>query len=241
MAESLPPGSILACFAVAAEAGPFIRWSAGHDALRVLITGMGQRRAQRTLQDHLREHRPRLILSCGFAGGLNPNTESGTPLFEIHEIPGTWAEPGLPVLESPTGVALPPDAERFAARLRENGIREGRFHTTDRVLVTPAEKARLREATGADAVDMESAALASVAATQHIPFAIVRVISDTATEDLPVDFNRFVGPDGDLRYPQLVLHLLSHPRALARVLAFNRTVRHAARNLAAALTSALIP
>ena len=49
------------------------------------------------------------------------------------------------------------------------------------VLATAAEKAALRRATGADAVDLESAA----AARAGIPFAALRAICDPAARDLP--------------------------------------------------------
>ena len=51
-------------------------------------------------------------------------------------------------------------------------------------------------ATGADAVDMESLAIGEVAANYNVPFLVIRSISDTVNEDLPVDFNRFLRPYG---------------------------------------------
>jgi adenosylhomocysteine nucleosidase len=47
------------------------------------------------------------------------------------------------------------------------------------------EKRRLRAATGADAIDLESGAVARVAARNGLPFAVLRAICDPADQDLP--------------------------------------------------------
>ena len=53
------------------------------------------------------------------------------------------------------------------------------------VLATAAAKAALRRATGADAVDLESAAVARAAVRAGVPFAVLRAVCDGAGRDLP--------------------------------------------------------
>jgi nucleoside phosphorylase len=58
----------------------------------------------------------------------------------------------------------------------------------DRVACTAEEKSRLRE-TGAIAVEMEAAGVEQVARDAGVPFYCVRVVTDAASEALPLDFN----------------------------------------------------
>jgi adenosylhomocysteine nucleosidase len=55
-------------------------------------------------------------------------------------------------------------------------------------------KARLFQDTGAVAVDMESAAVAQVAAEHQLPFVTLRVIVDTASVSLPLSVTRMIDP-----------------------------------------------
>ena len=64
----------------------------------------------------------------------------------------------------------------------------------DRVVSTAAEKALL--AKGADAVDMEAAAVAEMASARNLPFYAVRVVTDTWDENFPLDFNRMRSANG---------------------------------------------
>ena len=71
----------LFCFAVKEEAA-FVAPSPNHD---ILITGMGAANAIHKLVSHL-DHansKPDFIMSCGFAGGLNPNLTSSSVLFQL--------------------------------------------------------------------------------------------------------------------------------------------------------------
>ncbi len=74
-------------------------------------------------------------------------------------------------------------------------VRDG-IWTEDRVGVTAEDKRRLRQQTGARVVEMEFAAVSAKAAEWGVPCKAIRVVSDTALEDLPLDFNRYRDGDG---------------------------------------------
>jgi len=123
---------------------------------------------RRNRSDHLlAQASPSRVLTCGFAGGLSPELSSGTVLFSTNEA-------GL------------------ASALRQAGAQPARIYCADRVVTTAAEKRALREATGAHAVEMESAIICAVCREQNIPCATVRVVLDAANENLPLDFNRLM-------------------------------------------------
>jgi adenosylhomocysteine nucleosidase len=103
---------------------------------------------------------------------------------------------------------------------------------SDRVLVTAVEKERLFQASGGDAVEMESSGIVAVCRTARVPVGILRVISDTATEDLPIDFNRFCREDGSLSLPRLLWGLGRSPGVIPELVRFEERLRHAAGQLA---------
>lgn len=154
------------------------------------------------------------MLSCGFAGALDPELEIGDVVFHA---------PGLTV---------------FELTLEKLGARRARFYQVEKVLWTASEKLKLRSLTTADAVDMESAAIAAVCTAINAEFGIVRVVSDTAHEDLPVDFNRFLLPAGGINTKRLFSWLVARPSVMIKVLRWHARLNSAAAKLAEVLYAA---
>ena len=177
---------VLVCFALKEEAGPFKRRATGRPGIRVLVTGMGGRNAERAIRLALAGDRPDCVVTSGFAGGLRPELAEGTVLFE-----GDTAE--------------------FESALVANGARRGRFHCLNRMAITASEKSELWKQTCADAVEMESSPIRAVCRQEAIPSATVRVILDTAGEDLPLDFNKVLTSDQKLHGGKLALAILRSP------------------------------
>lgn len=207
------PDRLLICFALPEEARPFRKLTRGRPDVQVLVTGIGRRNAAASVRAALTEQRPRLVITSGFAGGLDPALARGTVVFEAN-------------------ATFP-----LADRLEGAGARRVRFYCADRMAVTAAEKQRLREMTGADAVEMESTAIQAVCREANLQCATVRVISDAADEDLPLDFNQFARADQSLELGKLALAIVRRPRLLAPLLRLRRTTREAATRLAAVLTA----
>jgi adenosylhomocysteine nucleosidase len=200
------PAPILVCFAVKQEASsvPVPKKS---DGWKIMITGMGRKNAADSLRRALDTERPRLVITSGFAGGLNPAFKTKTIIFEADP------ETGL------------------AARLSKLGAKPARFHCAERVAATVAEKKSLREATGADAVEMESAAIREICREQKIPSATIRVISDDAQQDLPLDFNALMTADFQINYLKLAGKLIRHPGKLRELLRFQKQLESCASEL----------
>jgi uncharacterized membrane protein len=158
---------VVVCAATGAEAGACRRGLQGVDGVEVLRTGVGLERAARALRARLgRAPRPALVVSSGFAGALGPGIEQGAVVTAraIHRAEGTHA----------SAVAVP------AALLRQ---------APDAVAVEvvsgEAVGSRAPEGVAAPAaMDMESAALAQVAAAAGVPFAVLRLVTDTPARPL---------------------------------------------------------
>ncbi len=115
-----------------------------------------------------------------------------------------------------------------------------RIATVDRLVATPAEKARLRSETGADAVDMESAAVEEECRERGVPFVAVRAVSDRADTALSPELVRLLA-GGSVSVSKAGAALLRRPALLGEFLRLGRDTAVAARALAAALLEHVTP
>jgi adenosylhomocysteine nucleosidase len=236
-----PQGSVLVCFALKEEAAPFRKIIAGKSGVSILVVGIGRQNAERSLREFLADvggagvstsrsksepsnqtgtlgtpATPSLVLTCGFAGGLNPDLKLGDALFDTAD-------------------------EELSSRILASGAKPARFFCADRIATTVGEKKTLRDQTGADVVEMESAAIQDVCREQGIPCATVRVISDTASEDLPLDFNALAKPDKNLDFGKLFLAIARSPGKIGALVQLQKKTNFAAQQLSAVLQRVTFP
>lgn len=112
----------------------------------------------------------------------------------------------------------------------QRAFRSGPLMSVDRVVGGAAEKSALR-ASGAIAVEMEAAAVWEAAEARGAPFYCIRVISDEAAQDLPLDFNRFRSPDGHISKAKIVAGVLQHPGRIPALMKLDRSANRASRAL----------
>jgi len=208
----------LICFALKEEAAPFHKIAAQHPGVVTLIVGIGRANAEQSVRSFLTSGSPALVLTSGFAGGLNPDLKLGDVVFDV---------------QSPKS--------KVQSQLTAAGAKPVKFFCADRIATTVAEKQALRAQTGADAVEMESAAIHAVCAERGIPCVTVRVISDTADEALPLDFNALAKPDKSIDAGKLALAIAKAPWKIGALLALQKKTKFAAERLAAVLEKIISP
>lgn len=196
----------------------------GDVEVHLIKTGMGPAAAAAAAHAILSEVALDAVVSTGYAGGLGlagiGDVIVGTDVRD-------WTrEQPQPVLRAdPALLAI----ARAAAGEAKLAWSEGPVATVSRVLCRAAEKKALAQASGAIAVDMESAAIALAAASRNVPFVLVRAVSDRVDEDLPLDFNLWLTPGGRVR---ALVRLAQHPSGLRALFRMKRQVEQGAKNLA---------
>ena len=196
----------------------------------VAATGDGCRRAARRVAELCAQHRPSLLIGAGVAGGLTADLGTGDLLVANR------------VLDGRGEVTPRPDPARVAAAGAKLGVRRGTLLTVERPLVTAADKAAAAASAGAPpaAVDMESAAWARAAAAQGVPYLIVRVVTDTAEEELPGYLSRCMDSEGSIRRSSVALSALAHPRSIPALRRMRRTLLDCAERLACFVTALVV-
>jgi adenosylhomocysteine nucleosidase len=142
------------------------------------------------------------IISFGIAAGLDPGLRSGTHIVASAVI---GADGTLPT------------NERWARRLLD--ARPRAVHApmlgVDAAVTEPGDKLQLFRQTGAAALDMESHVAAAVAASHGLPFAVLRVVADSAHQRVPLAALSGMRADGSLDALALLRALWRRPGDIA--------------------------
>jgi len=203
-----------------------VRRCAARESLadRVAVaTGIGR--------DHARAAAQRLaasgvagLLSFGIAGGLDPQLACATVVVAT-----SIRADGLPVRQC---------APDWTVRLGEilsaaSPLLRGDLAYAPAVLSTASEKARIFAATGALAADMESYGVAEAASAAGLPFASVRVVADTAGEEVPDIALQAMSPDGRLKLADTLGRIARRPQQVPGLLRLGRSTARARARLEA--------
>lgn len=190
---------------------------AGSKLVALIVSGVGVQRVRRGTELLLAGHRPRWVLSAGFAGALDPEMKRNDVVFphEVLDAQGLRISIPLEIEDARTGPRL----------------RTGRLLSVDHIVRTAAEKAELRQTFGADLIDMETIAPARLCADRGIRFLSLRVISDDASSDLPPEVLSIMGPSGGYRIGAAVGAIWKRPSSLKDLLKLRDHASEASRRL----------
>lgn len=150
------------------------------------------------------------VISIGLAGALDPSLKVGDCVV------AQWIFVG--------GEKLACDAA-WTAEIRRrlhNEVRADSIAGVDRVAVTRPEKSVLLDRTRTAAVDMESHVAARLAVARGIPFAALRIVSDTASQSLPDCARVAMRADGEIDVAAVLRSLVLHPLQLGNLIRAGR-------------------
>lgn len=223
---------ILVTFAVDAEFAPWrklraleeihldglemFRTQIGRASVDFVVTGMGMEKARRSAEVAMSS--PHTVCICsGFAGSLKP----------AHRVGDILAARAIQCVGKSKTIEC--SRNLFMAAYENQAIEAKMFLTTDKVVGTAEEKRRL--APFADAVDMESFAILSVAKEKNLSAVAIRVVSDRFDEDMPANISMTVDEYGRVRIGGVVKHLATHPLQLPALIRLGRQSHTAAEAL----------
>lgn len=193
----------------------------GDSAWVALSTGVGPEAAMSTGQRLLSAGVDALV-SWGTAGALDPSLAAGDLLLPNRVIDGEAQE-------------YWPDAgwlERLSEVLNDQfTVRKGTLLQSTYLVATANQKLQLRESVQAEAVDMESAAIAHLAHERNVPFLAVRAITDTASTDIPQIVTHAIDSDGRVRLMRLLRNACLRPQDLPALIGLARKFSNARATL----------
>jgi hopanoid-associated phosphorylase len=159
----------------------------------------------------------RAVISFGIAGALDPTLRPGRLIVADR------------VVTAQRTFAV--DAAWSGALMDRTGASPISLAAGDDMAVTTAIKARLRTATGAAAVDMESHVAARIAAAHGLPFVVLRAIADPAGRSLPPAATIAMKPGGGVDLAAVLRSIVRSPGQLPELIAIARDTQAALRGL----------
>jgi adenosylhomocysteine nucleosidase len=173
------------------------------------------------------------LASIGFCGALSPDLHAGDVLVATSLV----TVPHLGVAQA-LSLPYPHVAHALSVPRSHSCERLFRLLSIDQVAHTAESKHNLHHQTSAEAVEMETAGLAPLAQEWQIPFFAVKIVTDTASESFPLDFNLLRTPEGRFSRPKIIAATLRHPSAIPALINLNRRCTQAAAILGDFLANA---
>ena len=146
------------------------------------------------------------IAFSGCAGGVNPKHNIGDILIAdeliqhdygaivngqlISSIPGSF--PSLDDTDENIAYVMPERLKNAITNVLDKDVTFGRILTGDTYLACEKTRKMFFNQFQADACEMEAGAIAQVCCSWHVPFIIVKVLSDLSGSNSPMEFEEFI-------------------------------------------------
>jgi len=186
-------------------------------------TGVGKQRAAEAALQTIEQFSPDRLLSIGYAGGLVPELEV-SDLIVAEQI-----------VDVESSAEFVPDQQwlhlaQNTSASENYKVISGKLVTADKVIHSPLDKKEFGERFSAQAVEMETSAIAKVATDNNLPFLSVRAISDSVDQEI-LDSSSFLGSDGEISKLKAGWYVLTHPGSIASALSLRSQTQQATRTM----------
>lgn len=143
------------------------------------------------------------IVNTGVAGSLDSQLDIGDLVigkdamyhdFDCHVLNDSYVVgqvPGMPVRSFEADSQMVECAFQAAENVQKGHVHIGRVASGDQFVCSKEQKSEIIQNTGALCTEMEGAAIAHAAWRNHVPFVIIRAISDKADNSAEMDFPTF--------------------------------------------------
>ena len=172
----------------------------GCDAV-VAVAGVGKVSAAMCAQTMILRYAPQAIINTGVAGGIGQGLSVcdvvvATAVAQHDMDTSPFGDP-VGLISALNQVEIPCDeglCKALCAAAQRVGIepKRGLVVSGDQFIASSEQIARIRQHFDALATEMEGAAIGQVCALNHLPFAVVRAISDGGNEEAHMSYPQFV-------------------------------------------------
>ena len=196
----------------------FLTGTLNEQKVVIARTGVGKVNAAMTATLVIEHFRPKQVIFTGVAGGLNPDLQIGdiviaqkTAQHDLGRLESTEienmgtknpidgkrnpvffpADPGLLQITETVLADIKLNPFQTPQGQRHPRIIKGTVITGDIFVASDAKKITLHKNLGADAVEMEGAAVAQICWQQNVPCLVIRSLSDNAGANASEDFQKY--------------------------------------------------
>jgi len=186
-------------------------------AIDVILTGIGAKTSWLDTAHEIYDCEIQMCISAGMAGALRPEHRVGEILV------------AQKVLAPPRDMTAFSDPSLITAAVSLGAKGVSTFYTSDRVIASAEEKRKL--CVFADAVEMESFEVMFEGGMFAEKTVAIRVISDGAEQNLPIDFNRATTDAGTVSMSRLLGEVARHPASVWGLIQFAQQSKMAGEKL----------
>ena len=180
--------------------------------------GLGRAAASQAAEEAI-DQGAQALLSFGIAGGLDPDLLPGDIITP------TYIRDGAKALFA--------DAAWTARLEQETGSRALPMAHTATIIMTRAEKTKMFHATQGVATDMESYGVGEASLAHNLPFAVLRVVADTAWDPLPSVAVAAARTDGSVNVMKSVFGAITRPWQIPALIRLGTRTNRARKTLQA--------
>jgi adenosylhomocysteine nucleosidase len=221
------------------EGFPLYRFTIGGRNVALIESGIGMDHAARAAGVLIEAVSPGIILNFGFCGGATTATAVGDIVVAEQLL---YCKGGRCAEQAGLAADI---AEKLTGLLEEGclgskfRLHRGAFVTAGEIVAKRGLPALLPAGTAKPVLEMETAAVARIAAEKGIPLVGLRAVSDGADEELGFTVDEFTDSNMNISVWKVLKTMAVRPRIIPQLLRLARNSDRAGKNLAVAVRMAV--